>query len=135
LSQSELSKSNFELYSSPPNQLRISIGNVFPDRDKDWMEFGTFTYQDERNIQTFKSDAGVVGKYARVEILSHHGSEHYCPVSMFKVYGISEIDLITEDDPDDDPDDDPEETVDDELSKHIIMKTIKEAVHKVVNVF
>ena len=82
-----------------------------------------------------KSDGEVVGKYARVEILSHHGAEHYCPVSMFKVYGISEIDLITEDDPDDDQDDAPEETVDDELSEHIIVKTIKEAVHKVVNVF
>ena len=74
-------------------------------------------------------------KYARMEILSHHGSEHYCPVSIFKVYGISEIDLITNDDPDDDQDDAPEETVDDELSEHIIVKTIKEAVHKVVNVF
>jgi len=126
---------NFELYSSSPNQFRVSIGNVFPGREKDWMEFGSFSYQDERNIQTFKSDVGVVGKYAKVEILSHHGNEHYCPVSMFKVYGISEIDLITEDDPNDDHDDAPEETVDDELSEHIIVKTIKEAVHKVVNVF
>jgi hypothetical protein len=58
---------NFELYSSSPNELRISIGNVFPAREKDWMEFGTFTYQDERNIQTFKSEGGVVGKYARVD--------------------------------------------------------------------
>ena len=32
---------NFELYSSSPNQLRISIGNIFPGRDKDWMDFGT----------------------------------------------------------------------------------------------
>lgn len=126
---------NFELYSSSPNHFRVSIGNVFPGRDKDWMEFGSFSYLDERNIQTFKSEVGVVGKYARVEILSHHGSEHYCPVSMFKVYGISEIDLITEDDPNDDHEDAPEETVDDELSEHIIVKTIKDAVHKVVNVF
>ena len=59
----------------------------------------------------------MVGKYARLEILSHHGSEHYCPVSMFKVYGISEIDLTTEDDPDDDHDDAPDETVNDELSE------------------
>merc|ERR1719233_2381269 len=126
---------NFELYSSSPYQFRVSIGNVFPGREKDWMEFGSFSYQDERNIQTFKSDLGVVGKYAKVEILSHHGNEHYCPVSMFKVYGISEIDLITEDDPNDDHDDAPDETVDDELSEHIIVKTIKDAVHKVVNVF
>jgi hypothetical protein len=30
-----------------------------------------------------------------VEILSHHGTEHYCPISIFKVFGISEIDLIS----------------------------------------
>jgi len=126
---------NFELYSSSPNQFKVSIGSVFPGRDKDWFEFGTFFYQDERNIQTFKNEYGVVGKYVKVEILSHHGSEHYCPVSMFKVYGISEIDLITEDEPADGHDDASEDTVDDELREHIIVKTIKEAVHKVVNVF
>ena len=54
---------------------------------------------------------------------------------MFKVYGISEIDLITEDEPADGHDDASEDTVDDELREHIIVKTIKEAVHKVVNVF
>merc|ERR1719228_3140182 len=126
---------NFELYSSSPNQFRVSIGNVFPGREKDWMEFGSFFYQDERSIQSFKNEAGVVAKFAKVEILSHHGSEHYCPVSMFKVFGISEIDLITEDDPDDDDDDSTDDTLNDELSEHIIVKTIKEAVHKVVNVF
>ena len=95
---------------------------------------------------------GVVGKFAKLEVLSHHGTEHYCPISLFKVFalsiallrcvslklfevfGISEIDLITEDmDPtpveeeDDEPGTDPKEPN--------IMQTIKDAVHKVVNVF
>jgi len=126
---------NFELYSSSPDQFKVSIGSVYPGREKDWVEFGTFSYVDERTVQTFKSDEGVVGKYAKVEILSHHGSEHYCPISLFKVYGISEIDLISEDEPNDGHDDVPDESVDDELSEHIIVKTIKDAVHKVVNVF
>ena len=57
------------------------------------MEFGTISYLDKRNFQTFKSEVGVFGKYAKVEeVLSHLGSDHYCPVSMFKVFGISEID-------------------------------------------
>jgi hypothetical protein len=51
-------------------------------------EFGTFSYLDKRNIQTFKSEMGLVGKYAKVEILFHYGIEHYCPVSMFKMFGI-----------------------------------------------
>ena len=38
----------------------------------------------------------------QVEILSHHGSEHYCPVSHFKIFGVSEIELIGEEDDEDD---------------------------------
>ena len=110
---------------------------MFPAREKDWIEFGTFTYEDERSLQTFTNDAGVVGKYARVEILSHHGSEHYCPVSLFKVFGIPEIDLITEEEePEDErPDTEVDEAREDEPRSHPIMQTIKDAVHKVVNVF
>ena len=26
-----------------------------------------------------------MGKFAKLEVLSHHGTEHYCPISMFKV--------------------------------------------------
>ncbi|XP_023345107.1 SUN domain-containing ossification factor [Eurytemora carolleeae] len=96
---------NFELYSSSPKVFRVYIGNIYPGREKDWVEFGTFTYEDERSIQQFTNEEGVLGKYAKVEVLSHHGTEHYCPISLFRVYGISEIDLIS-DDNDDDPDDD-----------------------------
>jgi len=127
---------NFELYSSSPNEFKVYVGNVFPAREKDWIEFGTFSYEDERSVQTFKNDVGVVGKYAKVEIVSHHGSEHYCPVSLFKVFGIPEIDLISEeDDPEDPEDSTPEETGEDEPKHHPIVQTIKDAVHKVVNVF
>lgn len=127
---------NFELYSSSPNQFKVSVANVFPGRDKDWMEFGTFSYQDERNTQTFVNEAGVVGKYVKVEVLSHHGAEHYCPVSLFKVFGIPEIDLISEDDNDEDgSEESPDISSEDEPKNHPIVQSIKDAVHKVVNVF
>ena len=38
-----------------------------------------------------------------MEVLSHHGSEHYCPVSMFKIYGVSELEIMAQDDGEDDP--------------------------------
>ena len=126
---------NFELYSSSPHEFKVSIGSVFPAREKDWIEFGTFKYEDERSMQTFKNDVGVVGKYAKVEILSHHGSEHYCPVSLFKVFGIPEIDLITEEEDPEDVETDVDEAGEDEPKSHPIMQTIKDAVVKVVNVF
>ncbi len=92
---------NFELYSSVPKDVRISMGNVLPGRDKDWTLFGKFEAEDERSIQTFASADGVFGKYVKVEVLSHHGTEHYCPISLFKIYGISEIELIGADEDDD----------------------------------
>jgi len=128
---------NFELFSSSPKQFKVYLGNVFPGRESDWVEFGDFTYTDERMIQSFKSDVGIVGKYLKLEILSNHGTEHYCPVSVFRVYGISDIELMSLDETHDDDDDDGDDTPEGEKpnSDNILLKTIKDAVDKVVNVF
>lgn len=102
---------NFELYSSVPRHFKVTMGNAYPAREKDWVFFGQFEAQDERSVQTFSISNGVFGKYARVEILSHHGTEHYCPISMFRVYGISEFELVgvEQDEDEDDDDEDVEE--------------------------
>ncbi len=93
---------NFELFSSLPHEFTVTMGNSYPPRgDKDWAEFGHFFATDQREVQTFTSE-GVFGKYAKVEILSHHGSEHFCPISHFKIFGISEIELMGVDEDDDD---------------------------------
>ena len=42
----------------------------------------------------------------KVEVLSHYGNEHYCIVSLFKIFGISDFELIGMGDDDDDDDDD-----------------------------
>ncbi len=98
---------NFELYSSVPHEFRVTMSNVYPAKEKDWALFGQFKAENDRSVQTFATDGqGVFGKYARVEILSHHGNEQLCLVSHFKMFGVSEIDLLGGDD--DDDDDDPE---------------------------
>ena len=53
------------------------------------------------------------------------------------MFGIPEIDLITEEEePEDErPDTEVDEAREDEPKSHPIMQTIKDAVHKVVNVF
>ena len=104
---------NFELYSSVPHEIRVSLGNTFPAREKDWTTFGTFKAEDDRNLQFFSAEGDVFGKYVKVEILSHHGTEHYCPISQFKIYGISEIELIGSDDEEDKNDDDSNDDDDD----------------------
>jgi hypothetical protein len=48
---------------------RVSMSSVFPGREKDWVEFGTFLYEDERTIQTFKNEEGILGKYIKVSLV------------------------------------------------------------------
>ena len=85
---------NFELFSSTPKDVRVSLAGTYPA--KEWELFGVFEAEDSRDVQAFVNDAGVFGKYVRVEVLSHHGSEHYCPVSMVRVYGVSELEIIAQ---------------------------------------
>ena len=56
----KLQLANFELYSSSPKEFRVWIGNAYPGRDKDWVEFGTFTYQVA--IQTWPCYSGTLYK-------------------------------------------------------------------------
>ncbi len=102
---------NFELYSSVPHEFRVTLSNAYPAKEKDWALFGQFKAENERSVQTFfASDVGaggVYGKYARVEILSSHGNEHFCLISHFKMFGVSEIELLGGEDDDEDDDDEP----------------------------
>jgi hypothetical protein len=101
---------NFELFSSSPRDFSVSLSDRFPSRD--WQSVGHFTAQDERDVQSFDLNPHLFGKFIKVELHSHYGSEHYCPISLFRVYGTSEFEVFeTEsvpnmaDDDDDDGDD------------------------------
>ena len=49
---------NFELFSSSPKDIRISMSNVFPGRDKDWILYGEFEAKEDRTVQSFISNEG-----------------------------------------------------------------------------
>ena len=61
---------NFELYSSVPKDLRISMGNVFPGRDKDWSLLGEFVAEEDRTVQTFVSLLVDTSSKTAVEVVS-----------------------------------------------------------------
>uniref|UniRef100_U5ET81 Putative conserved plasma membrane protein n=1 Tax=Corethrella appendiculata TaxID=1370023 RepID=U5ET81_9DIPT len=135
---------NFELFSSSPKDFSIGISNRFPTRD--WSNVGQFTAKDERDVQDFKLSPHLFGKFIRVDIHSHYNSEHYCPVSLFRVYGTSEFEAFeTANQPAHDPDDDDEEdelkannsallddTSDGKKKKDNILKSAGEAVLNIV---
>lgn len=78
---------NFELFSSTPESFRVYVSKRFPTRE--WTMLGTFQAREEREVQTFPLDEPIYAKYFKVEMLSHFGSEHYCPLSLLRVHGSS----------------------------------------------
>ncbi|RXN17919.1 SUN domain-containing ossification factor-like isoform X1 [Labeo rohita] len=67
----QLDIANFEIFSSNPKDFLVSISDRYPN--KKWVKLGTFHARDERTV----------------ELLSHFGSEHFCPLSLIRVYGTS----------------------------------------------
>lgn len=107
---------NYELFSSSPRDFVVSVSDRYPTRD--WSIVGKFTAKDERDIQSFDLDTHIFGKYIKVEIKSHYGSEHYCPISLFRAYGTSVFEVLQKEDP---GNINPTEDDDDDEDDHILI--------------
>ena len=83
---------NFELFSSSPKDFSVYVSDRFPTRD--WSSVGHFTAKDERDIQNFSLQPHLFGKFIKIELHSHYGSEHFCPISLFRAYGTSEFEVL-----------------------------------------
>uniref|UniRef100_UPI00358FDADF SUN domain-containing ossification factor-like isoform X1 n=1 Tax=Myxine glutinosa TaxID=7769 RepID=UPI00358FDADF len=93
---------NFELFSSMPRDFLMSISDRYPTRD--WTKLGVFHARDERTVQSFPLDEQMFAKflkiytkYMKVELLSRFGTEHYCPLSLLRVFGTSMVEEYEED--------------------------------------
>ncbi|KAI1289840.1 SUN domain-containing ossification factor [Halotydeus destructor] len=85
---SSIELANFELFSSTPKELIISGSERFPTRE--WTALGTFTASDERIMQHFNTrQQSEFLKFIKIEMSSHYGSEHYCPISVLRAFGTS----------------------------------------------
>ncbi|CAL8238517.1 unnamed protein product [Lota lota] len=100
----QLDIANFELFSSTPKDFLVSISNRYPTNK--WLKLGTFHGRDERTVQSFPLDEHLYAKYVKVELVSHFGSEHFCPLSLVRVFGTSMVEEYEENtDPHDRTDD------------------------------
>lgn len=54
----------------------------------------------------------ILDRPCQVEVLSHYGSEFFCPISLFRIYGLSEFEVI---DTIEDPNEDNDEAEDTEI--------------------
>ncbi|KAL1254526.1 hypothetical protein QQF64_016755 [Cirrhinus molitorella] len=99
----QLDIANFELFSSTPKDFLVSISDRYPTNK--WIKLGTFHARDERTVQSFPLDEQLYAKYVKmfikymkVELLSHFGSEHFCPLSLIRVFGTSMVEEYDESD-------------------------------------
>ncbi|XP_031756866.1 SUN domain-containing ossification factor isoform X5 [Xenopus tropicalis] len=97
----QLDIANYELFSSTPKDFLVSISDRYPTNK--WVKLGTFHARDERNVQSFPLDEQMYAKYVKmfikyikVELISHFGSEHFCPLSLIRVFGTSMVEEYEE---------------------------------------
>ncbi|XP_075383647.1 SUN domain-containing ossification factor isoform X1 [Tenrec ecaudatus] len=97
----QLDIANYELFSSTPKDFLVSISDRYPINK--WIKLGTFHGRDERNVQSFPLDEQMYAKYVKmfikyikVEFISHFGSEHFCPLSLIRVFGTSMVEEYEE---------------------------------------
>lgn len=117
---------NLELFSNVPKRFRVYASERFiqTSNGKEWPSkylIGTFEASNVRSIQKFSlsKDAlphsssndsqisnnfdksanplhSVYVKYIRFEMISHYGSQHYCPLTLLRIYGKSVSDVHDE---------------------------------------
>ncbi|XP_030629060.1 SUN domain-containing ossification factor isoform X2 [Chanos chanos] len=128
----QLDIANFELFSSTPKDFLVSISDRYPTSK--WVKLGTFHARDERTIQSFPLDEPRYAKYVKVELLSHFGAEHFCPLSLIRVFGTTMMDeyegLNSQDDDDDYP---PGSMPSEDKSSKNLIGSAKDAILNMVN--
>ncbi|XP_035228049.1 SUN domain-containing protein 2-like isoform X2 [Stegodyphus dumicola] len=80
---------NYELYSSSPKEFSAFWSDIYPTTI--WHHLGSFEAKDQRTMQTFNVNLRNMGKFIKVVIHSHHGKEHYCPLSTLRILGYSMV--------------------------------------------
>ncbi|CAL1266554.1 unnamed protein product [Larinioides sclopetarius] len=90
----QIELANFELFSSCPKEFAVFSSDNFPTRD--WVLLGTFTAAEQRVLQSFELKQEGFGKFIKIELLSHYGREHYCPLSVVRIFGTSMVDEYEE---------------------------------------
>ncbi|KAK0884639.1 hypothetical protein LTR87_001687 [Friedmanniomyces endolithicus] len=79
---------NYEFFSSSFRHFRVSVTDRYPVKADKWKDLGTFEARNTREVQAFLVDEPQIwARYVRIDMLTHYGSEYYCPVSLLRVHG------------------------------------------------
>uniref|UniRef100_V5F1Y9 SUN domain-containing protein n=1 Tax=Kalmanozyma brasiliensis (strain GHG001) TaxID=1365824 RepID=V5F1Y9_KALBG len=86
---------NYEFFSNMFKKFTITAARQLTGRESDWTQLGVFRARNIRGQQVFRIPSAprseAFFRYVRIDFLEHFGSEYYCPVSLLRVYGITEM--------------------------------------------
>ncbi|OLY84725.1 hypothetical protein AYI68_g1102 [Smittium mucronatum] len=83
---------NYEFFSSTFKTIKISVSDRYPPRENNWVNLGTFDAKNTRSDQIFKiTEPKLWAKYVRLDVIDHYGSQFYCPISKFSIYGTTQM--------------------------------------------
>jgi len=99
---------NNELYSGTPENFTVRTTDKYSDNLNDWIFIGNFEASSEKyKAQNFSGlQIKSFGKFIRVDVNSYHGTEHFCTLTSFRVFGITEYEYLSLTDEDDTNDED-----------------------------
>ncbi|XP_051129873.1 SUN domain-containing protein 4-like isoform X2 [Andrographis paniculata] len=86
---------NFEHHSSNLKDFEL-LGSPFYPTDS-WVKLGNFTAANVKHTQRFVLPEPKWVRYLKLNLLSHHGSEFYCTLSVLEVYGVDAVEKMLED--------------------------------------
>ncbi|CAL1386547.1 unnamed protein product [Linum trigynum] len=86
---------NFEHYSSNFKDFVLFGSLNYPTET--WTPLGKFAAANVKQVQKFKLPEPKWARYLKLNLLSHYGSEFYCTLSVFEVYGVDAIERMLKD--------------------------------------
>ncbi|XP_057469816.1 SUN domain-containing protein 4-like isoform X1 [Actinidia eriantha] len=86
---------NFEHYSSNLKDFELLGSSIYPTDT--WVKLGNFTAGNVKHAQRFVLQEPKWMRYLKLNLLTHHGSEFYCTLSVVEVYGVDAVEKMLED--------------------------------------
>ncbi|KAJ2786132.1 hypothetical protein GGI15_001696 [Coemansia interrupta] len=83
---------NYEFFSSTFKDTMVYVSDRYPPKNNTWTLLGHFQARNTRDAQVFPViDPKIWARYIKVDFINHYGNEFYCPLTVFKVYGATQM--------------------------------------------
>ncbi|KAI0088640.1 UNC-like C-terminal-domain-containing protein [Irpex rosettiformis] len=81
---------NYEFFSGVFKDFTVSVAKTY---NGEWVTAGTYQAKNTRNVQSFHPPTTLSDfyRFVRIDFHSHYGNEYYCPLSLFRVYGLTHL--------------------------------------------